>query len=101
MTSRCENLYDHTSMKATDEILCCSATTLANGGEYFLIDAINPDGTLNDSVYNRLSCVNQQLKPFVKTMKRLKPELVADVGLYFSLTQILITSSAVLIFANC
>lgn len=47
MTSRCVNLHDHTSTKSDEELFLHAATTLANGGAYFFIDAINPDGTLS------------------------------------------------------
>lgn len=49
MTSRCVTLYDHTSVKSDDELFLHALTTLANGGAYFFIDAINPDGTLEES----------------------------------------------------
>ena len=44
MTSRCVSLHDHTSTKSDEELYLHAATTLANGGAYFFIDAINPDG---------------------------------------------------------
>jgi hypothetical protein len=85
MTSRCVNLTDHTSMKSEAELTCEAATTLANGGAYFFIDAINPDGTLDQDVYSRLGKVSKTLAPFTRKMEALNPILVADTGLYFSM----------------
>ena len=85
MTSRCVTLYDHTSSKSDDELLLSALTTLANGGAYFFIDAINPDGTLEESFYQRLGQLNKRLAPFRETIESLKPRLVSQVGIYFSM----------------
>jgi len=84
MTSRCVNLRDHTSMKSEDGLLAEASTTLINGGAYFFIDAINPDGTLEEEVYKRLSSVSAKLHPFREALKRHSPELHAGVALYYS-----------------
>jgi len=86
MTSRCVNLNDHTSMKSEADLLCEASTTLASGGAYFFIDAINPDGSLNPAVYERLGRVSSHLAPFVSQMKHYRPTLSADTGLYFSMS---------------
>jgi hypothetical protein len=85
MTSRCVNLNDHTSMKSEAELRCEAATTLANGGAAFFIDAINPDGTLEASVYERLGKVSTSLAPFVKILKTYQPILTANTGIYLSM----------------
>jgi hypothetical protein len=85
MTSRCVNLNDHTSMKSEAELRCEAATTLANGGAAFFIDAINPDGTLETSVYERLGKVSTSLAPFVEKLKIYQPILTASTGIYFSM----------------
>ena len=85
MTSRCVNLYDHTSTKSEGELLASAATTLANGGAYFFIDAINPDGTLNAPTYERLGRVASTLQPFKEKVAQLKPVIHAEVALYYSM----------------
>jgi len=85
MTSRCVSLADHTSTKSESEMICSAATTYANGGATFFIDAINSDGTLNPRMYDQLGKVNSELLPFNEKARELKPALVADVGLYFSM----------------
>ena len=85
MTSRCVTLYDHTSSKSDDELLLSALTTLANGGAYFFIDAINPDGTLEESFYQRLGQLNKRLAPFREIIESLKPRTSSLVGIYFSM----------------
>lgn len=85
MTSRCVNLSDHTSMKSEWELRCEAATTLANGGASFFIDAINPDGTLVAEVYQRLGNISTTLAPFYRILKEYQPVLLAHVGIYLSL----------------
>lgn len=84
MTSRCVNLRDHTSMKSEAELTAEASVTLANAGAYFFIDAINPDGTMEDEVYERLGRVSKKLLPFTETVKRHIPSIVADKALYYS-----------------
>jgi hypothetical protein len=84
MTSRCVTLYDHTSTKSDDELVRSCATTLANGGTYLLIDAINPDGTLEPHFYQRMKRLAEQIRPFKQRLAQLRPRLQADTGLYFS-----------------
>ena len=88
MTSRCVDLTDHTSMKSEAQLLCEAATTLASGGAYFFIDAINPDGTLNDAVFDRLGRVSARLTPLTQKMEQHQPVLTADTGLYFSMASL-------------
>jgi hypothetical protein len=85
MTSRCVDLRDHTSMKSEAELMCEASTTLANGGAYFFIDAINPDGSLNEAVYERLGRVSARLAPFTQKVEQHRPVLTADTALYFSM----------------
>jgi hypothetical protein len=85
MTSRCVNLYDHTSTKSDDELFLSALTTLANGGAYLFIDAINPDGTLEPSFYQRLECINSRLAPFRKAVADLQGRISAETAIYFSM----------------
>jgi len=85
MTSRCVNLSDHTSMKSEAELRCEAATTLANGGAAFFIDAINPDGTLEPAVYERLGKVTSSLMPFIQKLKEFQPVITANTGIYLSM----------------
>jgi hypothetical protein len=85
MTSRCVNLNDHTSMKSEAELRCEAATTLANGGAAFFIDAINPDGTLEPAVYERLGNVTASLTLYIQKLKELQPVITATTGIYLSM----------------
>jgi hypothetical protein len=85
MTSRCVDLHDHTSTKSGDELFCHAATTLANGGAYFFIDAINPDGTLCEETYEKLGNVSERLRPHKDFIQKHTPEIFAETGVYFSM----------------
>ncbi|MCQ2379320.1 MAG: beta-galactosidase [Victivallaceae bacterium] len=84
MTSRCVSLHDHTSAKGDDELRMHALTTLANGGAYFFIDAINPDGTLSEKFYRTLSDINRRLEPFRKAVSK-GLRIKGTVGIYFSM----------------
>lgn len=89
MTSRCVSLADHTSSKSDDELYLHALTTLANGGAYFFIDAINPDGTLEPAFYRRLGALNARLRPFreaVETMRPVPAAAAVRTGLVFSMS---------------
>jgi hypothetical protein len=86
MTSRCVTLYDHTSSKSDAEMKRSYATTLANGGAHLLIDAINPDGTLEPHFYDRVQKSAASLRPCKEKLTEVRPKLLADVGLYYSMS---------------
>ncbi|MDD3155608.1 MAG: beta-galactosidase trimerization domain-containing protein [Victivallaceae bacterium] len=86
MTSRCESLRDHTSGKSPETLFIHALTTLAHGGAYFFIDAINPDGTLEEKFYRSLHRINEKLSAFRTTIEQHRPQLYGEVGLYFSMT---------------
>lgn len=85
MTSRCVDLHDHTSGKSEEELTLSACTSLANGGAYFFIDAINPDGTLEESFYRTLGSINTRLAPVRETIKNEEMHLKTEVALYFSM----------------
>lgn len=86
MASKGVSLYDYTSRKCDEELLCSYATTLANAGACMIIDALNPDGTLEMPVYDRIEKIVEAFTPFRKAVQRHKPKISADVGLYFSMS---------------
>ena len=85
MTSRCVSLNDHTSSKSDEELFLSALTTLANGGAYLFIDAINPDGTLEESFYRRFRELNRRLASFRDAVRDLDGRSAASVGVYFSM----------------
>ncbi len=85
MTSRCVSLADHTTCKSDEELYLHAVTTLMNGGAYFFIDAINPDGTLYDAFYRRLGKIGAKLEPIRREIAGHRPRLRGEVGLYFSM----------------
>ncbi|MGN0867747.1 MAG: beta-galactosidase [Oligosphaeraceae bacterium] len=85
MTSRCIHLRDHTTSKSPAELELSALTTLANGGAYFFIDAISPNGTLFPRFYQQLGEINRRLAPFRTLLRQTGARLEASVGLFFSI----------------
>lgn len=68
-TSRCDpNLNVHTVTKTPEKLLLHNYLTLAHHGAVLFIDAIDPDGTLNPSVYRRIGEVFSKTIPYEKYM---------------------------------
>ena len=84
MTSRCyPNLKDHTTLKTKDMLALHAFLALAHNGAFLAIDAIDPDGSLNEEVYHVFGEVFRETEPYEK---ELGGTLCADVAVYFSLT---------------
>ena len=81
MTSRCIDLVDHVNLKRIDEMdMQAHAATLFSAA-FLFIDAIDPVGTVNPAVYERIGDI------FEKTSKYepwLGGEGIEDIAVYFS-----------------
>jgi hypothetical protein len=82
MTSRCTPfVWDHTTTKSEHVLGVHNDLTLAHGGAFLFIDAIDPAGTLDHRVYETMGKVfgaSRSYEPF------LGGRLCQDVGVYFS-----------------
>lgn len=81
MFSKCENLQRHTSMKTEDEMLSSVLLTSAHHGATLVIDAIDPTGTMDFRLYDRLGKVFERTEPYEKYFEG---EMIEDVGIYNS-----------------
>ncbi len=82
MTCRCNrNLREHTITKPQEMLNAEIMLTCAHHGATLNIDAINPDGTLDERVYEKVGKAFEKQIPFEKYMD--KGELYADVAVYF------------------
>ena len=83
MFSRCNpNLQSHTVTKSEDMMKTAVFLTLAHHGATLVIAAIDPAGTMDERVYERIGKVfasSKRYEPF------LKGEMIEDVGVYYSL----------------
>ncbi|MDR2525454.1 MAG: alpha-L-fucosidase [Oscillospiraceae bacterium] len=79
-TSRCVNLFDHISTKSPVELEIQSCVALAHKGAFLFIDAIDPVGTLNPAVYERMGDIFGKFKRYEPY---LGGELMADVAVLF------------------
>ncbi|MDF2921324.1 MAG: hypothetical protein K0R57_238 [Paenibacillaceae bacterium] len=65
MTSRCDpGLKVHTTTKSLDDLRLHNFLTLAHHGAFLVIDGIDPVGTLNPMVYERIGQLFAESKPY-------------------------------------
>jgi len=81
MTSRCTNLADHTTTKPKELLEAQTFSTLANGGAFLFIDAIDPIGTMNQKVYETMGEIYEKAEAYEE---HIGGKLCEDVGIYFS-----------------
>jgi len=85
MTCRCDkSLVDHTVTKSEPALELEIMLTCAHHGASFVIDAIDPRGTMDRRVYERLGNIFERHKKFEPFMTQGK--LIADVGIFYSTT---------------
>jgi len=82
MTCRCDkNLLAHTNSKTNEHLTLEIMLTAAHHGASFVIDAIDPVGTLNSKVFELVGRAFEHQIPYEKYFSG---KLVADVGVYYS-----------------
>lgn len=82
MTCRCDSsLREHTINKTKEQLESEIMLTTMHHGASLIIDAINPDGSLDDRVATNIGEVFKKEIPFEKYMD--KGELYGEVALYF------------------
>ncbi|MDW7657982.1 MAG: hypothetical protein SCM11_12505 [Bacillota bacterium] len=82
MTSRCDPfLRVHTTTKTLHDLKLHNYLTLAHHGAFLVIDAIDPVGTINPAVYDRIGQVFQESIPYEPF---LTGDLVSEVALIMS-----------------
>ncbi len=83
-TSRCApNLAFHTVTKSFEELSLHNYLTLAHHGAFLFIDAIDPDGSMQSTVYETMGKVYEDSMPLEQ---HVGGEPICDVALYFPLT---------------
>ena len=83
MTSRCNpNLYKHTVTRSHDMLTLATGLTFAHHGAMLMIDAIDPVGTMDSRVYEKIGEVYRNLEPYEKYFYG---ELVSDIAIYHNL----------------
>jgi hypothetical protein len=81
-TSSSAELADHTAMKPEALLEAKAAAAIADNAAFIFIDAIDPIGTLNPKVYDRMGRIFDRLMPYYA---ELGGKRVADVAVYYSL----------------
>lgn len=82
MTGRCDpGLSSHTITKSPDRFRLATMLTMAHHGANFVIDAIDPVGTMDERFYEKLGQQYKEVahyEPYLTT-----GEMLADVGLFY------------------
>lgn len=81
-TSFSAELADHTAMKSEALLEAKASAAVADNAAFIFIDAIDPIGTLNPRVYDRMGRIFDRLMPYYA---ELGGKRVADVAVYYSL----------------
>ncbi|MGO9471427.1 MAG: hypothetical protein ACLQVF_45640 [Isosphaeraceae bacterium] len=81
-TSFSAELADHTAMKSEALLQAKASAALADNAAFIFIDAIDPAGTLNPKVYDRMGTIFDRLMP---DYAELGGARVVDVAVYYSL----------------
>ncbi len=84
MTCRCDKtLGAHTNTKSEAQLTTEIMLTVAHHGASLIIDAIDPKGTLDARVYDRLGNIFSKQIPLEKYFRG---EMIDDVGVYYATT---------------
>jgi hypothetical protein len=81
MTTRTVDLHHHTALKSEHMMLVEALATTAHGGAFLFIDAINPRGTVNPGVYERIGRVFGETARYESFLGGTPVE---DVAIYYS-----------------
>lgn len=83
MISRCKPaLRTHTLTKTVDEMKTAVALTMSHHGASFVIDAIDPVGTLDSRVYDKIGEAYRFAEPYEEYYRG---EMAEDVGIYYGI----------------
>ncbi|MBR4220867.1 MAG: beta-galactosidase trimerization domain-containing protein [Victivallales bacterium] len=83
MTPRCENLAFHTTERSRENLLMRAYAALANQSSFTLIDAIDPEGTLDERFYDHAREINDAYARYEKYVLGCSVPL-ADIAIYYS-----------------
>ena len=75
------DLRNYTALKPEDLLTCKAYAALADGAAFIFIDSIDPRGTLNPTVYERMGRIFSQTRAYEPY---LGGELCQDVGIFLS-----------------
>lgn len=83
ITSRCDpNLFAHTVSRCKDDLLIHTMNALVHNGAFSMCDAMNPDGTINNEVYE--SSIGPVYKISEKYEKYMSGKMNTDVDILYS-----------------
>lgn len=83
ITSRCDsNLYTHTVSRCREDLMIHVMNALIHNGAFSMVDAMNPDGTISEKVYE--TTIGPVYKETAKYEEYVGGEWNADVAVWFN-----------------
>lgn len=84
MVSSCVDLEEHTTRKPLERLSMQSKLALAHQCAFTFIDAIDPAGTVNRPLYDKMNGILTKMEPYFPTVQ---PDwkLKADVGIWYNI----------------
>ena len=83
MTSRCVGLSSHTMNKDLNELILQAYAAMMYKGAFLFIDAIDPDGGMNASLYEDISVIGQRIEKYAPYID-FEEKPLRDVAVYFN-----------------
>ncbi len=83
MTSRAPSLTYHTGMNSFHELALQAMASILAGGNFLFIDAIDPDGSLDENVYGTMAKVKDLMEPFYPYIDH-EAKIKRDVAVYIN-----------------
>lgn len=75
------SLNEHSMLKTEDHLIQLMTSCLAHNGRNGFIDAIDPAGSLNEAVYDRMKLVYEETDKYIPFLET-EMEMCADVAIY-------------------
>ena len=83
MTSRCLDLTEHTTTKTKERVRAQAFSAILNGGAFLFIDAIDPEGTMDESVYRLMGDIYSEIASYEPYLDA-DAEMIEDVAIYLN-----------------
>ena len=84
MVSRCPTLTYHTVSKTKEMLRRQAYSAVLHGGAFLAIDAIDPEGTMNEEIYRAFREIKSDVAPFHAHPSYLAGESYAPIGVYIN-----------------
>ena len=83
ITSKCDNtLFYHTVSRSFEDLLIHNLNSLVHGGAFAICDAINPDGTITNAVYENI--IKKVFETTKSVEKYVSGDIKSDIAIWYN-----------------